>query len=493
MTEAMETDVLVVGGGLAGLTAAVGLRESGLRTIVVESEDILGGRARSWTDETTGDPVHIGPHIFMSEYPNMRKLLRELGTEDRVVWNGNRFILIVDGRTEIPIDFSDLPAPLHFAPSLNKDPRYTRADVLSNVPLALFSLQLTEEDVLRLDGVNASAFMRSMGVTDRFVQGFWAFTSMAIMNVPLELCSAGALLRFYRRLIGHTRYQVGFADGGLGDLFAPGAKSLIEESGGQVLLGARVRTLDGDARRVTGATLEDGRAIRARYTVAALPPDALRCLSRREWMRHAPFRDLSRFVPSPYVSTFLWFDRKLTHQRFWARSYDPNDLSCDFYDLSNIHTGWQDRPSLITTNCIWCHRAEGMDDEAIVAATVRELADYIPEAAEARVVHSVVNRIPMAIHCPFPGTESLRPQVRTAIDGLFLAGDWIATGLPSSMESACMAGWRVAEEVLAEEGRRERLAVEHLEPDGMSGLLWRFGKRLPLTRLPRWIPPHRFA
>src|SRR2546421_1266934 len=97
-----ETDVLILGGGLAGLTIAVGLRRSGLRVTIVERDRILGGRARSWRDAKTGDPIHVGPHILLTEYPNFLRLLSILGTRSRVVWQSReRFITMVKGRRRI--------------------------------------------------------------------------------------------------------------------------------------------------------------------------------------------------------------------------------------------------------------------------------------------------------------------------------------------------------------------------------------------------------
>jgi squalene-associated FAD-dependent desaturase len=486
----IETDVLIVGGGLAGLTAAVGLADAGLKCVVVEATDRLGGRAQSTIDEKTGDPVHIGPHILLSEYPNMLRLLDRLGTRKQLVWQTDRFVRIVDGRYAVDMKHSALPAPLHYAPSLARDRSLRRRDVLSNIPVSIFAAQLDEQDVLRLDNVNASAFLRSMGVTEHFIQRFWAFASMAIMNVPIELCSAGALLRFYRQLIGHKSYHVGFPSGGLGDLFAPGAKAYLERSGSSVLLGHKVVSLSGDRRRIGGAVLADGRRVGAGHTIAALPPQALAELVGRERrLEHRVFAELSRFQPCPYVSTYLWFDRKLTDQRFWARAHRPDDLNCDFYDLSNINRGWEKRSSLIATNAIFSHRAEGASDEEIVRRTQQELAEYLPEAARAKILHQRVHRIPMAIHCPFPGTEQLRPPVRSPIDRLLLAGDWIATGLPSSMESACMAGWQAVEAVLADVGRPQQLAIAQKEVEGLVRFAYRAGRAIGLRRLPRWVRP----
>ncbi len=79
----------------------------------------------------------------------------------------------------------------------------------------------------------------------------------------------------------------------------------------------------------------------------------------------------------------------------------------------------------------------------------------------------------MAIHCPHPGVEHLRPPVQTEVENLFVAGDWIGTGLPSSMESACAAAWMAVEEVMEREGRPVRLVVEPGKPQGLAYLVHR--------------------
>ncbi len=478
-----DPDVLVIGGGIAGLCAAMGASERGLRVTVVDRDERLGGRAMSWTDSVTGDPVHIGPHVFMTEYPNVFSLLERCGTRDKIVWQDDHFITIMNGQTPVRMKASRLPAPMQFLPSLMKDPALSRGDLLSTLPVTLYAMQMTEDDVLRIDGMNAYAFLRRMGVTRAHLAHFWSFASMAIMNVPLEVCSAGALLRFYKRLIGRRDYSFGFADGGLGDLFAPAAKRFIEARGGEVRLQSEVREITTDEQgRATGALLSGGERIRAEQTVAALPPNALRCLARKEWLQHATFRDLVHFHPSRYVSVFLWFDKKLTDMRMWARVHRAHDLNCDFYDLSNIHSGWQGRPSVIASNIIFCERAAHMSDDEIISATLAELAENIPAAEGATVKHAVVNRIPMAIHCPFPGTERRRPHWRSPVENLWLAGDWVKTGLPSCMESAAYSGFRVAEGVLAKKGVEHRLAVEHDHIEGLTAVVDAMSRRSPVRR-----------
>jgi 15-cis-phytoene desaturase len=112
-----------------------------------------------------------------------------------------------------------------------------------------------------------------------------------------------------------------------------------------------------------------------------------------------------------------------------------------------------------------------MHDDEIVAATVRELAEFAPGAARAQVVHADVHRIPMAIPCPLVGFERLRPVARTRVDGLYLAGDWTRTHMPCSMESAVKSGYVAAEEVLADAGRPGRIALGARLYDGIGSVV----------------------
>lgn len=464
MPDAERRDSIIVGGGLAGLTCGVALADRGLKPLVLDRAEILGGRARSWIDPDTGDPVHIGPHIFLSIYPNMFALLDRLGTRGKIRWIPHpEFITMVDGTREIAMRAAPLPPPMHFVPSVLADPTTSLWDKASNVPLSAYVLRMTPEEILALDDVSAHDFLVAMGVTRRYRETFWAFTALAIMNVPLQECSAAALLRFYQVLVGRKGYQIGMPACGLGDLFAPQSVGVIRSRGGEVWKNTSVeRILFDESQHAYGVRLADGRELHSDHVIAALPPHTLARLLPQAMRDTSPFDRLDRFEPCPYVSVYLWFDRKLTRRLFWARTFDSRDLNCDFYDYSNILPGYEHRGSLITSNIIYSARVSGLSDDEIVAKTLDEIAEYLPEARRARLKHSVVNRIPMAIHCPRPGTERLRPDANTPT-GLILAGDWTNTGLPSSMESAVASGWRAAEVVLGRTGREVDLVRGHWE------------------------------
>jgi 15-cis-phytoene desaturase len=330
-------------------------------------------------------------------------------------------------------------------------------DLWSNNRVTWRAMRFDEADVPELDRVNALEYLRAAGVSERMIGWFWSFAALSVMNVPLERCSAAALMRVHSQLIGRRRLHFAFPAVALSELFAPRAMRTIERNGGRVVLGAEV------VGTGNGVVLADGARLSADYVVTAVPPPELE--------------------PSPYISSYLWFDRKLTTERFWAALGAQTRLNTDFYDLTNIRRGWAARASVIASNIIYCHRARGMSDAEIVAATQREIAEHIPAAAQARVVHAVVNRVPMAIPCPVPGSEAARPPPSAC-----LAGDWTRTGLPCSMESAVRSGFMAAEEVLRAAGQPRTLALPVRPGDGLVGLVQAMRRA---ARGPAWRTPPR--
>ncbi|HEX7220490.1 MAG TPA: FAD-dependent oxidoreductase [Burkholderiales bacterium] len=431
----MVRDVVIVGGGIAGLACGVALTDAGLRVTLVERDKRLGGRARSWTDAASGDDIDLGPHVLHSEYRNMLALLERLGTRHLVSWQSDKLLQFSNG---VVLRHRRLPPPLSLLPDLALQSGLSPRDLWSNNRPTVDAMRFNEADTPVLDSMSALDYLRDAGVTQAMIDWFWAFACLAVLNVPLERCSAAALLRVHSQLIGHRRIHFGFPAVALGDLFAPQAAKLI----GRVLTGSEVIKMEPNA-----VVLQDGSRIGADRVVSTVPP---------------------QIEASPYVSCYLWFDRKLTRERFWAQLGAQTRLNTDFYDLSNIRRGWEKRPSVIASNIIYSHRAHAMTNEEIVAATQREIAAFVPEAAQARVVHAVVNRIPMVIPCPLPGSESARPAPCAA-----LAGDWTRTGLPCSMESAACSGFIAAEEILQTRG----IALPVRPADGLAGLVQRLRRR----------------
>src|SRR5437763_11847554 len=451
------TRVAVIGGGLAGLACAVALADKGIQATVLEASPRLGGRASSWVEPNSGDVVDIGPHIFHSEYHNMLAFLERLGTSRLICWQPGKVLTLASRPRPLALRHWPMPAPMSLLPSLIKAPGLHLADYLSMRRTALRGMQFGEEEVASLDTIAALDFFRELGVSEPMIDWWWRFAAMVVTNVPLERCSAASLLRIHAQLSGYTGLHFGFGAVGLGELYTAQATKVIEDAGGRVRCGTPVVAIEADGR-ARGVLLARGELVEADYVISALPSQQLAPLLPAPWRTRAPFDTLTEVEPSPYIAVYLWFDRELHTERFFAHLWSPERLNYDFYDLCQIRHGWRGRPTIMASNIIYSHRAHGMSDAEIVRATVAEIAEFAPLAARAQVVRADVHRIPMAIPCPVPGFERRRSASRSPLPGLVLAGDWTRTQLPCTMESAVKSGFLAAEEVLRAGGQAARLA-----------------------------------
>lgn len=295
MSAGASIDVAIIGGGLAGLACALALEGSGLRVCVFERSASLGGRAQSWTDAHTGDAIDLGPHIFLTEYSNMLALLDSLGTRDRVAWETKRLIRLREGSRTTDMQLHRLPPPLHLLPSFAKVRTLSWRDKRSNWPMLRLAMCADEQVVRELDEMTAAELLRKLGVTRRFIDWFWATACITVMNVPLEQCSAGALLRVFAQLIGRREYRIGFAACGLAELFAPAASECIANQDGNIYLNTAVRRLVIDNAQIKGVVLADGTHLSVGYCVV---PYRLENWMRCYPMNGAPHRHSITYVPS---------------------------------------------------------------------------------------------------------------------------------------------------------------------------------------------------
>jgi uncharacterized protein with NAD-binding domain and iron-sulfur cluster len=464
-------DALVVGAGVAGLSCAAALADAGWKVGVLEARAAAGGRARSWHDQALDLEVDIGPHVLSSEHVNFLALLRSLGTDGAVSWQPDPMISLLDAGELLDVPNVRWAPPLHGLPSLPVALRRMGwRDALSHWRLAWQAARTNEQDLRSLDGVDAVQWLRSHGVSERAITWFWRSGMLALLNVPLEQCSAAAAMRIFRLMMGRSGYHFGFPAVGLSRLYVPGCTEGVTAQGGAVMTGSAVRSLVVEGERVRGVRLRSGAMLQAPWCVLALAPWHLAPLLARS--RLAALRGLERtargFLGAPYTSTVLALDRRIGERRFWARVWNPQDLNTDFYDLAHIRPDFAGAGSVIACNAIGPNARLEWTDAQVIARTMQELADSSPAAREARVLRACVHRIRAAIPQPRPGTETLRPPTRTNVEGLLLAGDWTDTAVPCSMESAARSGALAAGTILD-----RQLALPAPETYGLVGLLRR--------------------
>ncbi|HEV7677805.1 MAG TPA: hydroxysqualene dehydroxylase HpnE [Candidatus Dormibacteraeota bacterium] len=427
-------DCIVVGGGVAGVSAAVAASDRGWRTALLERGRVLGGMARSFPDDRFGGEMDCGQHVLMACCTEYRGLLRRLGTEKLAPLQRRLDALVVDeqGRSTRLREVR-LPSPLHLLPAMSRMPWLSSADRAA-AAYAVTRLN-TVRDVSKLDGVS---FADWLGVAARgpVRRALWDLVCVATCNLPTaELSAAVGAFVAREGFLRSGAAAVGVPTVGLSRLLAP-AVDMLARSGGRVLLDTAVdAVLIGDRSLVGGVRLTDGSELRAPRVVVAGPAPLL----ARVAPEVASHRSLARWqsLPtSPIVNLHLRFDRRVLDATFLAVWDSPLQW---LFSRSRLQ-GEAGADETVVCSLSAASDLVALSGEAILERLLPHLHLAQPASRRATLLGWRVTRERDATAALRPGTAALRPGPRTPVTGLAIAGAWTDTGWPITMESAARSG-----------------------------------------------------
>ncbi|QDV36003.1 hydroxysqualene dehydroxylase HpnE [Tautonia plasticadhaerens] len=463
--------VVVVGGGLAGLAAASRLVRLGLEITLLESRPRLGGRASSFVDPATGEPVDNCQHVSMACCTNLADFCRRVGTAD--LFRRVPEIVFLDdrGRTS-RLRAGPLPAPMHLTGSFLAARYLTFAEKL-RVGFGMACLRFAGRD---RPGESFDAWLRRHGQTDRTIERFWGTVLVSALNERLDRMDVGHARKVF--LDGFLRNRTGFRmeipTVPLGELYGVRLRQWLEAEGVEIRLKAGVRSIevDDEGGAVSGVTLRSGKLIPADFVVLAVPYDRVRALvPDREAGRIPGLDGLGRMESSPITGVHFWFDRPVCPPQL-EHAVTVGRLIQWVFNHSAIQGrepegGGQYLQLVISAS----YDLLPLDKVAIRDRVLADLASIWPSAREARLLRWWAVTEHGATFSVRPGVEGLRPDQRTPIDGLFLSGDWTATGWPATMEGAVRSGYLAAEGILADLGLPRSLVRPDLPTAPLARLL----------------------
>lgn len=435
-------DVVIVGGGFAGLTAGVALAERGFRVTVVEKRSRLGGRASSYVDQTTGEVLDNGQHVFLRAYRETIRFLTTIGTLDQLAFQP-RLTLEVVGPGEIRARFAAaaLPAPWHAAAGL------LRASGLSwetrRQGLAL-GTHLWRRGATDAEGLTVTQWLDRHAQPHAIRECFWHPLAIATLNEHPDVAAAApfaaVLINAFCR---HASWSaIGVPRTGLGSLYTDAAQQFIEHRDGRVLTGQAASGLRIDRGRVTDLVLSDGSAMPASWFISAIPYVNLSELLPSEvQLGHVQFLASQGLVSSPIISLYLWFDQPVLDQPIIGMSGTTWQWAFDRRALLG-QPGKDGHVALVMSAA---HASITRTTDELVDSALCELRAYFPAARRATLRHRVAIKEPHATFSPRVGSDRFRPDHHTPLENFFLAGDWTRTGLPASIEGAVQSGYRCAE------------------------------------------------
>ena len=488
--------VAIAGGGLAGLAAGCTLADAGVRVTLFERRPYLGGRASSYQHPGTGEVVDNCQHVLLGCCTNLIDFYRRTGVENKIRWYERLTFLEPGGRASV-IGPSALPAPLHTVPAFLRAPCVNFSDKLA-ISRALMAL-LPSAPADR--GESFLNWLQRHGQTGRAIDRFWKTILVSALNEDLDRVSVPYAAQVVREsfLKSAAAGRMGIPTVPLTELYGA-AGNYVQARGGEIQLRAAVESFQPQENGVSVIT--NGVEQSFDYLVLAVPFDVLgRMLPEvpGEADAVAPLAAaLAEFSTSPITGIHLWFDREISDLDHavlldrtiqWmfhkSRIIESRNRESRNQESGILQSGTQESGAQQSSNhgreegrgsyielVVSCSRSLVEKSKAdIVEMAVKEAKEFFPGARAANLVKSTVIKEVHATYSPAPGVERFRPNSVTAWPRVFLAGDYVATGWPATMEGAVRSGYLAAESLMrSADGAGRRFLVPDLPAAGLMRL-----------------------
>ncbi|HTX31878.1 MAG TPA: hydroxysqualene dehydroxylase HpnE [Solirubrobacteraceae bacterium] len=433
--------VAIVGGGLAGISAALECRRAGASVTLLESRGRLGGAAFSFTRE--GIRADNGQHVFLRCCTAYRDLLHEIGAEGLVMLQDRLSIpVLAPGGRQAELRRSSLPAPLHLAATLARFPFLSPRE-RAGMARAMLALRAVDYEDRSVDARSFGDWLREQRQSEAAVEALWGLIVRPTLNLdPTEASLAQVAQVFQVGLLREAAAgDIGYAQAPLSEIHDVAARRALQQRGVDVRLRHGATTIeptdDGFRIEVSGAP-----TVAAEVVVLAVPPDrATRLLPPEAGLDPAQAGGLGR---SPIVNVHVVYDRRVMEVPFAAGVRTPVQWVFDRTESAGIQSGQYLVISLSAADAELELAGEELRERYLPA-----LAELLPSARDASVESFFVTREHSATFRATPGARARRPAARTALPGLALAGSWTDTGWPATMEGAVRSGRVAAAEVLS--------------------------------------------
>ncbi len=458
-------DVVVIGAGAAGLAATAALADAGAPVLLVERKPYVGGRAYSYEHPALGETID-SQHVLLGCCTNLIDLSQQAGIADSIRWYDAITFLEPGGRRSV-LQPGLLPSPSHSALS------FLRAPMLGVQDKAVVAAGLMRflRGIPASDDESFAEWLEKTGQTEQAVRHFWEPVVVGALNDTFERCSTRyAAQVFYESFLKSAEGgRLGIPAAPLSDFYA-GIARYAEARGAEIRLRCSVGSLQQTAQ---GNWLVEaqGELIETPSVVLAVPFEQVAPLLAslpQDERRSGLEANLAHFTHAPITTIHLWFDREITELDHAALL----DTRIQWiFHKSRIRRWPVDQGSYVELVISASFHQLHESREVILEAALRELELFFPAARQATLLKSAVLKEARATFSVLPGLDAHRPTQTTAWPGLYLAGDWTASGWTSTMEGAVRSGRMAAEAVARANDVQATFLLPELPASGLMRLL----------------------
>jgi squalene-associated FAD-dependent desaturase len=435
-------DCIIIGGGLAGLSAAVQLARDGARTALIEARPSFGGRTYSFNDRRLGFEIDNGQHLMMGCYTAALGYIEKIGATDKVaVLKDNRIpFRHMDGNRHV-MDGSRWPSTLQPLGAIMNLKMLSWFDRIA-IPRVLISIRAAgDRGIAHFESLNAEKFLRKAGQSAEAISIFWEPVILATMNARPSQVSAAVFARVLREafMSGTEAARMLLPKKSLTkSLVEPALEYLAAESQELILHTAitEITTNDGHvAARTSG-----NKTLTAACAVLAIDPWSMRRMSLPDDVWPDRRETLDRFQPS-FITAF----HVVTTKPF---TDEPME-GCLGATLQWTFAKGEAMPGRYLTTCIVSasDSASSGGCGTLENHLLGELSRLYPSFSRDILLDTRLITTKRATFIASPGLDNIRSSMRTRNDRVILAGDWTNTGLPATIEGAVRSGTDAAHKV----------------------------------------------
>ena len=436
----VTSTVAIIGGGFAGLSAAVALAGAGVHVHLFEARPTLGGRANAFRDPLTGERIDNGQHILAGCYYETLAFLARIGSASRLHRPSSLRLPMIDERgVRSELTFPALPSPLNLLAGILAWDALTLGDrwaILQIGDALRGSKPIDPSETVR-------QWLTRHHQSPRLCRLFWEPLALAALNQSIDDAAAEMFVAVTSRMFcsDPDASAILVPSVPLDELYVAPAIAFLTARGSEITTHVKARVVTNDDGAVVGVRAGD-RDVQAAAVICAVPwfamGDAFVSPPRA---LHRTLADAAALGSAPIVTVNLWLEHWRCPDPMLGL---PGRVFQWMFDRRVYVGHGQQHLSLISSGA---EAICAQTNDELIGTAMRELHEAFPDARTARLQHATVIRERRATFSLKPGSPP-RPTVDTSVPGLFLAGDWIATGLPATIESAVVAGHRAAAAVL---------------------------------------------